>query len=301
MSGYVQGTVGTDPIIEYSAIPSGGAVALKLYSSSATGWSLTRYVSQGGTLVSGTAIALPTPVPPLYGTADTQVTVLDVGDGTNAPLDGTLQYVYEFTTSTGNISTPALPVGANITLVQDDLTLILVRLLQSGFRSLAIPANFKNKPTVMHAMPIAGMPTLPIVAINQSFFGQAEVPIGQANQTNYFNNQGVITGIADRVYSVAILATTVQERDFYRDALVGIFYNILGPVLESIGQDVRHSFAIDSGQVVSEATAPGFYFAEAMLKTSGTYNVILTSDYGIMDVIMPSPTPTQDDSNGFIE
>lgn len=298
MSGYVQGTVGTDPMIEYSAIPSGGAVALKLYSSSPTGWSLTRSISQSGVLVSGVAVPLPTPVPPIYGTAMTRIVVLDTGDGTNFPLDPTQLYVYDFTTSVGTISTPALPVGANIQIVQDDLTLILVRLLQSGLRSLSYPSQFKNKPTVTHSMPIAGMPTLPLVAINQSFFGQAEVPIGQSNQnSNFESNQSTVTGIADRVYSVAIIASNVAERDFLRDAVIGIFYTILGPVLESIGQDARHSFAVDSGQVVSEATNPGFYFAECMLKISGSYNVVVTSDYGVIEAITPQPDTTQDASN----
>lgn len=285
-------TVGTDPQIQYTVVPSGGIVSITLTSSSATGWQLERFVDQGGTLVSGAVLDIGSPTPPVSGTAATWMRVLDVGDGTNAPLDSSLSYAYTFTTSVSGVTTPAIAVGSTITIEQDDLTLILVRLFQSGLRSLALPKNFK-RPSVFHAMPLAGHPTLPFVTISQVQMHQAQVPVGQDNLTQYLDNNATVTTQAARRYSVAVLTETVEEREFYRDALIGIFNTILGPILDSIGQNSTHDFMVENNQVVSEDRAPGFYYAELMLSFTGTYNVRVTSNYGIIQTIDPEPSSSQ--------
>lgn len=289
--------VGADPQIQYEVVPSGGIVSLKLSSSSAEGWQLERFVDQGGVLVSGTTLALPAPTPPISGTADTVMHVLDVGDGTNAALNQGLSYAYTFTTSVSGVTTDSIAVGSTISIVEDDLTLILVRLFQSGLRALALPQNFKNRASVFHAMPLAGQPTLPFVTISQVQMHQSQVPVGQENLDNYVSAAATITSQVTRRYSVAVLAETIEEREFYRDAVIGIFYTIIGPVLNSIGQDSSHDMMVENNQVVSEDRAPGFYYAEIMLTFTGTYNVTVTSDYGIIKEIDTDPTPVQDSSN----
>lgn len=289
-SGYVEGCIGTDPMLKYTAIPSGGAVSLNLLSLSTANWQLNRFVNIDGNLVSGVALTLPTPVLPKLKNTPANILVVDCGDGTSQPLNPSLTYVYQFTNDKGTVSTPALPVGANIQIVQDDLTYIILRILKSGLVSLAVPAEFKNKPSVLHAMPIDGQPKLPIITVNQSYIGQTHVPLGTANENVFLDNRVTKTALMDRIYSVAVLTTTVEEREFYRDAIIGIFTSILGPVLQKMGQDTSHDIHVDSGQVTKDTLQPGFYFAEAMIKISGSFNVIVTSDYGIIAQIDPEPT-----------
>ena len=300
-AGYIQGSVGTDPIIDYTTVYTGGLVTLKLKSSTTKDWSLTRYISQGTNLVSGVALKLPTPVSPLLAGAPTQIVYIDAGDGPNGAspviaLDPTQSYVYTFTTAAGTISTPALSVACSIEVVPDDLTYLILKIIKSALSSLTIPAGFKNMPTVVHAMPLTGVPRLPIVTINQSYIGQNNIPIGQANQANFQTNISTTTAQADRIYSVAVLCSTNDEREYYRDAIIGIFNSIIGPVLDSIGQDTSHNFSADSGQIVNDKQGmiPGFYYSELMLKVTGTYNVIINSQYGIIKSFDGSATVVAD-------
>ncbi|MDE3023131.1 MAG: hypothetical protein KGI54_14995 [Pseudomonadota bacterium] len=290
---YYQGSVGTDPQIDYQTLPSGGIIVLKLYSSVATNWSLTRYIDQGGTLVSGTAIDIGTPVAPALAGAQTEVICVDANDTTAVPLNTSLQYVYEFTTSVGTIQTPPLVAGCSLEIVRDNITYLILKVLASSMKSLAIPKNYE-KPTVIHAMPLTGMPTLPVISVNQSYTGQLQTPIGQATNPNIYSNTGTTTTQAQRIYSVSILTTTADEREFYRDAIIAVFNSILGPLLQSIGQDTSHDFSADSGQMVgNDAFNPGFFYADIMLKVSGTYNVIINSQYGLIEEFDGSATYNQ--------
>ena len=290
----MSGTIGTDPSITYSVVPSGGIISLTLASKLATGWSLTRYVDTGGVLSNPITVPIVAPTPPIVAGSFTQVVVLDVGDGTNAPLDPALSYAYTFTTSAGSVTTAAIPVAVTLEIVQDELTLILIRVLQSGLKSLAVPNLFKNKPSVFHAMPLTGQPTLPFVAVNQTNFSQSMVPIGQQNITNYQSNTATMPSMAKRRYNIAVITTTVEEREFYRDAIVSIFLTILGPLFNSIGQNVSHDFLVENSQVTADAMAPGFYYSEIMITVEGTFNTILTTAYGTIASIVPTPSTTMD-------
>ena len=108
--------------------------------------------------------------------------------------------------------------------------------------------------------------------------------------SNFLSNTNTTTAQADRIYSVAVLCSTVEEREFYRDAVIGVFNSILGPVLESLGQNTSHDFHADSGQVVKDDLQPGFYYSELMLKISGIYNVIVNSQFGVIKEIVADVT-----------
>ena len=298
----MSGTVGTDPSIYYELVPCGGVVSLQLQSSTVSGWSLTRYVDQGGTLVSGTSLLLPDPTPaPAGSTYIPYINYIDIGEGLNAPLNQSLAYAYTFTVVSGgtdvSITTPAISVGATLTINQDDLTQIFIRVMQAGLNALIVPNNFKRKPSVFHAMPVAGQPTLPFVAISQVTMQQVQVPIGQNVMSNYQSNLLSITDLTKRRYSIAIMTTTAEEREFYRDAVISIFKTILGPLLESIGQNVSHDFMVDTGQVTQDRDAPGFYYCECLVEITGTFNVTVSTNYGFIADIDPTPSTAQDASN----
>ena len=273
------GCIGTDPQITWQVAPTGGIVILKLKSAApANTWVLIRQViSESQGLVHRTALFdAPSLIQPVY---------LDIGDGTKGPLDPTCNYQYTFTTSAGTaIAGPILP-SASIQIEPDHLTSILLRALASGLRSLVIPAEFNDRPRVFHAMPMGSQPTLPMVSLNDTLLQQGDIPIGQNNPNNIDTNTLVIGGQATRHFTIAVLTSTVEERLFYRDAVLAIFNAILGPIAQAIGENSSHRFQVNSSQVAQDGMNPGFYFAEILLELTGTFSVGVSTTYGLIEEI----------------
>lgn len=274
----MSGSIGADPRIEWQVAPTGGITILKLQSAALAGsWALMRGVVSGASLVdSVTLFNAPEFIQPIF---------LDIGDGTKAPLDPTLSYKYTFTTSAGTVVTDAISPAASITLEPDHLTAILLRALTAGFRSLAIPAAFNNRPKVFHAMPMGVQPTLPMVSLNGTLLQQGDIPIGQNNPNNINTNTLVIGGLALRHYTIAVMASTVEEREFYRDATLGIFNAILGPILGAIGENSTHRFQVHSSQVVGAGQQPGFFYSEILIELTGAFSVAVSTAYGVIETI----------------
>lgn len=277
----MSGSIGSDPKISWQVAPTGGIVILKLKSEApADSWSLVRAVVSGtGLTQQVTLVEFPTSPIPVY---------LDIGDGTLEPLDPTLNYQYTFTTAAGTAVTDSIQPAAAITIEPDPITSILLRALESGLRSLTIPAAFRDRPRVFHAMPMNIQPTLPMISLNDTLLQQAEIPIGQNNLANFSSNTQVIGGQAMRHYTIAVMTTTVKERLFYRDAVLAIFHAILGTILQAIGENATHRFQVHSSQVVGSDTQPGFFFAEILLEISGGFSVGVTTSYGVIKQIIGS-------------
>lgn len=267
----------SDPTLEYTVSPSGGVIVLEPTSSADYGtWTLTRYLSVAGNPVSGVVLNQgSTGEPPI------QVFV-DTGDGMNVPLDSNSLYCYGLATGNGSVMTPPLSPACTITLEPDQINQILFRSLQSGVQALRIPASFQNRPVVLHAMPLAGagMPPLPAITFNESFLQQQDIPIGQNVDSDYRVNKYQLSSQSIRHFTVFVMAASVREREFYKDAVIGIFNSILGPVLDKIGNNVSHRFQVSSSQLVSRNTEPGYYFSEIMLEFCGLYTLEVTTDYG---------------------
>ncbi len=262
------------PKLDYSPLPTGGGVRLGVYSSD-TNVVLSRATSGSGglstftTLYSGATI-------PLY---------VDVGDLLPAPLDPTLQYVYELQDAFGTFQTPALSVGGTLTVEQDGLTALLIRLLDAGISALELPASF-SRATVMHAMPINGNPPLPLISVNLDLLQQTEVPIGQQVAVTNGSGAWTLTQQVLRKYNITAMTTTANEREFYRDAILGIFSVALADPLSYMGQNVTHHFQAYSSQVVGGgggATSPGFYFCEMSLELTGNFNLDIVKQYQSFD------------------
>jgi hypothetical protein len=278
----ISGVVGTDPSLKYTVAPTGGIIVLEPASSAEfSTWMLTRYLSVSGSAVSGTVLAQGA-----AGQSPLQVFV-DIGDGTNLPLDPGSLYVYELSTEMGSAQTPPLSPACSILIEQDSVNHILFRALQSGVAALRIPAAFKNTPRVLHAMPLtgAGLPALPAITFNETLLQQQDVPIGQDVDSDWQDNQYQIATQSVRHFTTFVMASTVQEREFYRDAVIAIFSSILGPVLEKIGTNVSHRFQVSSSQLVDRNAEPGFYFAEILLEFTGLYSVGIRTSYGVIEHI----------------
>lgn len=292
----MQGIVGTDPLLKYSVPPTGGMVVLEPQSSADfSTWTITRYLSVSGQAVSGVVLVQGNAADPA-----TQV-LIDMGDGPTVPLDSTQLYLYELNTSAGAIQTPALSPACSIVLEEDELSAILYRALESGITALKLPASFKNKPTVMHAMPLAGagLPRLPAICFTEVLLQSQDYQIGEdvGNIDDSRNRYDVATQ-ALRHFSVAVLATNTKERSYYKDAVIAIFNSILGPVMEKIGNNIRHRFQASSSQIVGRQNEPGFYLAEILLEFQGLYSTGITTSYGVIEDIESDPTETMDSTWG---
>jgi hypothetical protein len=270
---------GTDPTIFWQVAPTGGIVVLKLQSAApAESWSLVRGVVSGATMVQQVTL--------FQSPAEALPVFVDIGDSTKAPLDPTLTYQYTFSTASGSVTTDPILPSTSIELEPDHLTEILLRALTAGIRSLKVPAGFNNRPPVFHAMPMGSQPTIPMISLNGTLLQQGEIPIGQNAQYNYGKNTLVVGGQALRHYTIAVLTATVQEREFYRDAVIAIFNTILGTILQAIGENATHRFQASSSQVTQDGMMPGFYFAEILLEMAGNFSVGVSTRYGVIETII---------------
>jgi hypothetical protein len=272
----------TDPSLYYTVSPTGGIITLQPASDAdpAT-WELQRFVSVSGVEVSGVVLWQGAP-----GVMPLQV-FIDIGDGANAPLNSGQLYAYRFSTGTGVVDTGPLSPSCSILLEQDHVSAVLYRALQSGIAALKLPAGFNNGPVVMHAMPLAGegTPTLPSISFNESFGQEAEYRIGENVDDDQQWNQFQVASQAIRHYTVFVMTATPREREYYKDAVIGIFNAILGPILNKIGNNVTHRFQFSSSQLVGRSNEPGFYFSEVMLEFTGLYSTGIVTTYGPIEVI----------------
>ena len=276
IQGSVSG-VGGDSIY-YTVSPTGGIIVLEPNSTTDfSSWSLTRYFVVSGQAVSGVQL-----VHGAAGASPTQV-FIDIGEGVNAPLDSNSLYAYGFETSNGTIMTPALSPACSVVLEQDNVSAILYRALQSGIASLALPAGFNSKPQIIHAMPLAGdgVPVLPSIAFNETLLQPQSFRIGEDVDEDSAVNEWQIAVQALRHYTIFIMATTVREREYYKDAVIGIFSSLL-PVLGKIGNNVSHRFQSTGSQLVGRQNEPGYYFAEILLEFTGLYSIGITTSYGVV-------------------
>lgn len=267
-----------DPFLLWSISPTGGIIALEMYSAAAAAtWSLTRYVSINGTLTTPTVL--------FTGASNGQPyqVFIDVGDQTKAPLDPTQLYVYVFATANGTIQSDALSPACSVTLELDQTDLLLYRALQSGIKALVLPASFNNKPSIVHAMPLGVAPTLPVISFNETLLQQAETQIGENVDGDSTLNQFQVAQQAMRHYTIFIAAASPVEREYYKHAVIAIYKALLGPILNRIGENVSHRFQATSSQVVGRENEPGFFFAEILLEFTGLYTIGVNTNYGVIE------------------
>lgn len=283
--------VGSDPSMRYYVSPTGGIIAISPQSDADfSTWTITRYFSVSGVAVSGVTL-----VQGVEGASPTEL-IVDIGDGTNAPLDVTQLYIYEFATANGSVQTPALSPACSIVLEVDHLGAILRRALQSGIASLALPTGFKAKPPIIHAMPLNGMgtPTIPSISFNETLFHPEDFKIGEDVDTDDVVNQWQIANQALRHYTIFVVSNSPKEREYYKEAVISIFCSVL-PILNLVGANIRHRFIASSSQIVGRSNEPGFYFSEILLEIVGLYSVGVTTSYGVIENF--SITATEDEVN----
>jgi hypothetical protein len=277
----------TPNTITYEILPTGGIVKLRMQTADATGWSFTR------TDGVNTVVLYQGSAPVKVDSSGNYCWVfLDLGDGTNMPLDPNTAYTYIFTTANSTVSTPAITPNCSLSIEMDPYLPILMRVIQAGVNSALKPASFRENPTVQIAMPLTGVPTLPIISIAPVLMQQTLVPIGNGVNTDYTQNYFSIYEQVKRRYSISVASKTTEERDFYSTAIVIIFKSMLIPILNEAGVDSFHSFQVSYTQDVENE--PAFYLAEVSLEFDGGFGAGITTNYGPINavVVTPNPEPT---------
>lgn len=256
-------------------VPTGGAISLAITGAVSGAATLSRAASgQAFTQIySGTPL----------------MQFVDAGEGLPQPLNQQTAYNYQYTDSLGTATSNFITPAAQLTVTPEQLTQLLIRLLEGGLQSLNLPANISKLPQVTQAMPLGGNIPLPLIVINQDIVQQADTSIGQSMAP--FPGADPLTqqliSLTRRVFRVSILALNAPDRDFFREAVVAIFEAIWLTVLAPFGLDVVHRWQVSSGQVAKDPVqmAPGFYFADIMLEFVGNLSFTLTPGFGIIKQI----------------
>lgn len=262
-------------------IPTGGAIMLQLSTVSGA-YLLERAVSGSTGLGPWTILSSGAPGPGFE-----QRVFIDVGDGLPGPLDPESLYVYQLTDSEGSAQTYPFQPAAEFAINPSPIAKILQRLVQAGLNSLIKPSAVPVA-QVLYAMPLAGLPRLPLITFNEDLTQQAEIPVGQHVANNDpFTGIWTITGFQRRSFRISVLATEATTRDFYRTAVISILTAMVPTTLAQIGLNVRHSYQSTSGQVSDEPkqALPGFYFADILYDFTGTFNVEITPTLGLIETI----------------
>ena len=275
----------TAPTMTVDLIPTGGAVSIKIVSD-ATTVTLSRAVYDPGT---STLSAFTT----LKSCAPSDIALfIDAGEMLQTPLDQTKQYVYKVVDDQSNLyQSDPVSVACTVTMENEYLSSLFIKLMKGGLRALSIPKNFLA-PNVVSAMPLSGSVPLPIISINATVLHQDDIPIGQqvvfskdADGATWY-----INGMATRVFTVGIQSMNVDERDFYRDAVICLFHAILNNPLSEIGEDISHRYYCESSQMTgkdSPQNQPGFYFSEILLEIQGKFDVTIQTNFGIVEDFVP--------------
>lgn len=269
------------PTLDAYPVPAGGSVLL-IPTSSDTNIVINRQSVNTGVTVE------------FYnGPFDEQARFIDLGDnqGVTAPLSQSDTFIYTITDSFGTYSTPPVAPIMYVVVNEDEFSKIILELFAVSMRTLAKPKGYKV-PQVLYQMPDTGFPPLPAIHIIQDYYHSEEIPIGQ--NAFYPDNDNTINipTIVERHFLVTILATSAEEREYYRSAVIAVFLSLLNNPIQSLGNNVRHAFDSSASQVHEDGFHPGFFFADVGISFSGTFNATLTTNYNLIENSTLDVTPT---------
>lgn len=273
------------PKVCSSTVPTGGIVALQITPSS------------GVDQVSGTTViqrytgSLLSSAVTIYSGTTTAV-FLDDGELLPDYLDFGTTYYYKVTDTGGTATTSGIVPKPAVIIFNSYIDKILFRAFSAGVNSLATIASGQGfgQIRVLEAMPLtASNESLPFIVMNLDLEQQEHIQIGEAVVNSGFTNNFAMPSLHYRRYSISILTKSSIERDFYKNACIGIYYSII-PTLSLIGSDVSIDFSVAQSQVseAGQGMAPGFFEATLMIDLTGIFNTIVVTDYGLIEHINPN-------------
>jgi hypothetical protein len=258
------------------SVPTGGAITLSI-SASGSGMVLSRAVSGVGGLGPFTTLYSGSPV----------AAYIDAGDYLPAPLSSGSLYVYQLQDANGTTQSAAYQPSPQLNVEIEPWLYLMIRLFQAGISNLTPPNGVNSNVQVLQQMPIVGIPPMPFVTINQDLIQQQEVPVGQSISQPDYTGTWAVTEQAKRVFRITVMATNTADRDYYRDACIGIFISLIASVFNNLGDNVTHRWQASSYQMADDPNgmSPGFYGADILCEVKGTFNIAITQNYGIMETI----------------
>lgn len=168
---------------------------------------------------------------------------------------------------------------------------LLMRLIQAALDNLVLPAGIQPA-VAMIRMPVNGWPAMPFININLEHIQQTETEIGGDFENPTANNIWTLFVMARRTWRLTVTTPSAEERDFYRDTLLAVLRILDATVFSAIGLNVTHSVQAASFPVARErdGQVPGFYCADILLQTDGTFTTSVTTDYPVILGIASSGT-----------
>lgn len=263
-------------------VPTGGAATLLFNTAPSGQITLARAASGSGGIGAFTQLYSGSPLT----SGGVNQFVLDYGDFLQSPLVSGTTYVYQLTDVGGSILSPGILTPSAFTLEADSNTQILTRLLQAAIDNNTPPPGVKPG-RVLQAMPLAGLPLLPSVVITPEILGQEYQKIGDDVELPDVTNTWAMEEQARWLYRVSVIASSAVERDYYRNLIIAVFKIVHAYVFAPIGENVTHNYQAASYQVVDpqKGMTPGFYGCDVMLEMVGTFNLSITTSYGVISTI----------------
>lgn len=281
--------------LKASAFFTGGIVMLDFrdpFGMSPTGTvSIIRNCVSGVNIGTSDTVALNADINPLW---------IDVGDGLRGAqtISGPLplgEYTYDVTAVIDGQTvtlptTAALLLSQAITLIPDSMQAVFVRVLQGAVQSLTMPAGM-HTPLVFNSMPVSSLPPFPFIAVNEEMIQQTHVPIGQQVPQVSISNEFTVSAYAKRMWRLSVFSDSVDERDFVRDYLCGALHVIAHDLFEPLGRNISHRFQAVSYSTAKDGEVPGFFGADILWESEGTYNTSLKSTFGLIEHIVVVANP----------
>ncbi len=242
-------------VVSPSVMPSGGAIVLNISCNSET-ITVTRNGSQ---IYSGNYVPI----------------LLDTN------LSPSQNYSYVISDSNGNQETLP-PITPTSSLVIDvlDISSILIQIFNSAMKSLTFPPGILKPKYVATAMPNAILNPAPFISIYENVVKQSQIPMGQQT-TPITDSDNLLPIIVRRDFTIFSLHENPNERDYYRNMMIGIVNTSLNGLFAAMGQNITHDFVCESGQLAQDhkATSPGFYFNELLFTLTGPMNFGISNQY----------------------
>lgn len=216
----------------------------------------------------------------------------DPGDGLPAPLSAASGYTYRIVDQRGTTDTPFIVPAMAIATQPDQMTEMLIRMLQCGVSNTVLGPGITAPNQVSSQMPQGGWNALPFIVVNLDLQEQSDTPLGQDVQQTFVENVWNITVHAKRLWRVSVFGRSAKERDFWRDTVLAIWQSMLPTVFLQIGMDVRHKFLVTAGTDADEwmGHVPGFYWADLALSVDGIFPVAIMAPYGTIASFVATTT-----------
>lgn len=219
---------------------------------------------------------------------------IDIGDSLPNYLDFATPYSYTIIDTSGSFTTSGIVPSNYLNIFSTYLDKLFLRMFSAGIAGIVPPQGYK-KVNVLQSMPLAmgSVGTLfPFVVMNLDLQQQDYLQIGQAITDDEMVNLDVKSLIMFRRYSVNMCSLNAQERDFYKDVILSIFYGSIVPILNRIGEVTEIHAQAAQSQVSDDNLQPGFYVSTIMVEVEGIFNLSVDNNFPIIEGINPVITST---------